>query len=131
MAFLTRHLSISINKSVVDVYTFVSNPLNLPEWAAGLSGSIKQEGSDWIADSPMGKVKVKFAETNVFGVLDHDVTLPSGVKFYNPMRVVANDNGSEVIFTLFQVPGMSAQNFDDDAQLVERDLKKLKQILEQ
>lgn len=131
MSFQSRHISISINRSVGDVYTFVSDPLNLPKWAAGLSGSIKKEGSDWIADSPMGKVKVKFAETNVFGVLDHDVTLPSGVKVYNPMRVVANDNGSEVIFTLFRVAGMSEQNFDDDAQWVEQDLKKLKQILEQ
>lgn len=80
---------------------------------------------------PDGQSESEFAETNVFGVLDHDVTLPSGVKVYNPMRVVANDNGSEVIFTLFRVAGMSEQNFDDDAQWVEQDLKKLKQILEQ
>jgi hypothetical protein len=130
MAFLTRHISISISKSVAEVYAFVSDPLNLPKWAAGLSGSIKKEGPDWVADSPMGKVKVKFAGTNVFGVLDHDVTLPSGVRFYNPMRVVANDNGSEVIFTLFRVPGMSDENFQEDAQSVNRDLKKLKEILE-
>lgn len=130
MSFLTRHISISINKSAVDVYTFVSDPLNLPKWAAGLSGSIKKEGTDWIADSPMGKAKIKFAETNAFGVLDHDVTLPSGVTFYNPMRVVANDNGSEIIFTLFRTPGMSEQNFHADAQAVERDLKKLKEVLE-
>lgn len=130
MSFLTRHISISVHKRVDEVYAFVSNPLNLPKWAAGLSGSIRKEGSDWIADSPMGKVKVKFAETNPFGVLDHDVTLPSGVKFYNPMRVVANDDGSEVIFTLFRVPGMSEQNFHEDAQSVDRDLRKLKEVLE-
>lgn len=130
MSFLTRHISISIHKRVDEVYAFVSNPLNLPKWAAGLSGSIKKEGPDWIADSPMGKVKVKFAETNTFGVLDHHVTLPSGVEFYNPMRVVSNDNGSEVIFTLFRTTGMSEQDFHADAQAVERDLKKLKEVLE-
>ena len=131
MSFITRHVSISIDKSVEEVYTFVANPLNLPKWAAGLSGSIKREGPDWIADSPMGQVKVKFAESNTLGVLDHHVTLPSGVKFYNPMRVVSNDQGSEVIFTLFRVPGMSEENFNEDAQLVQRDLKKLKEVLEE
>ena len=32
-------------------------------------------------------MKVKFAEKNKFGVLDHDVTLPSGVKVYNRFDV--------------------------------------------
>ena len=35
----------------------------------------KKVNEDWIAESPMGTVKVKFAEKNQFGVLDHDVTL--------------------------------------------------------
>jgi hypothetical protein len=59
----------------------------------------KKIDEDWIAESPMGKVKVKFVEKNKFGVLDHDVTLPSGVKVYNPMRVFPNNDGSELIFT--------------------------------
>jgi hypothetical protein len=45
----------------------------------GLSGSIQKINEDSIAESPMGRVKVKFAEKNKFGVFDHDVTLPSGV----------------------------------------------------
>jgi len=130
MTFPAKHISISINKTVEDVYRFASDPFNLPKWAAGLSGSIKKEGTDWIADSPMGKVKVKFADPNSFGVLDHRVTLPSGVEVYVPLRAVANDNGSEVIFTLFRLPDVSDQHFMEDAQMVERDLKKLKDILE-
>lgn len=61
---------------------------------------------------------------------DHDVTLPSGVRVYNPMRAVANNNGSEVIFTLYRLPDVSEQHFMEDARMVERDLKKLKEILE-
>ncbi len=52
----------------------------------------------------MGRVKVKFAEKNKFGVLDHAVTLPSGVKFYNPMRVFPNNDGRELIFTIYRRP---------------------------
>lgn len=130
MTFPAKHISISINKTVEDVYRFASDPFNLPKWAAGLSGSIKKDGDDWIADSPMGKVKVKLADPNSFGVLDHRVTLPSGVEVYVPLRAVANDNGSEVIFTLYRLPDVSDQHFMEDAQMVERDLKKLKDILE-
>jgi uncharacterized protein YndB with AHSA1/START domain len=84
MTFMVKHISVSINRSADQVYEFVSDPENLPKWAAELSGSIKKVNDDWIAESPMGRVKVKFAEKNRFGVLDHDVTLPSGVKVYNP-----------------------------------------------
>jgi hypothetical protein len=58
----------------------------------------KKVNEDWIAEAPMGRVKVKFAEKNQFGVLDLDVTLPSGVKVYNPVRVFPNNDGSELVF---------------------------------
>jgi hypothetical protein len=90
MTFAAKHISVSINRSAAQVYEFASNPENLPKWAAVLSGSIEKVDDDWIAESPMGRVKVNFAEKNQFGVLDHDVTLPSGVKVTNPMRVFPN-----------------------------------------
>lgn len=130
MTFKSAHISVSINRPATEVYEFVSNPENLPKWAAGLSGSIRKVGEDWIADSPMGTVKVKFADNNKFGILDHDVTLPSGYKVYNPMRVFPNSDGSELIFTLYRRPGMSEEMFAEDAKEVARDLQKLKTLLE-
>lgn len=130
MTFDSQHLSVSINRSAEQVYEFAANPENLPQWAAGLSGSIKNVDGEWIAESPMGSVKVKFADKNKFGVLDHEVTLPSGEKFYNPMRVFPNNEGCELIFTLYRRPETSDQIFAEDAQTVTRDLKKLKALLE-
>ncbi|CAG1001840.1 MAG: hypothetical protein OIN86_03845 [Candidatus Methanoperedens sp.] len=130
MTFQPQHISVSINRPATEVYEFVSNPENLPKWAAGLSGSIRKVGEDWIADSPMGTIKVKFADKNEFGVLDHDVTLLSGVKIYNPMRVFPNSDGSELIFTLYRRQDMSEKMFDEDAKAVTRDLHKLKTLLE-
>ena len=75
-------------------------------------------------------MKVKFAEKNKFGVLDHDVTLPSGVKVHNPMRVFPNNDGSELVFTLYRRPDVSDQEFAEDVQSVEKDLAKLKILLE-
>lgn len=64
------------------------------------------------------------------GVLDHDVQLESGVVVHNPMRVVPNGDGSELTFTLLQQPGMSQQQFEEDAQAVAHDLHTLKTLLE-
>lgn len=125
-----RHITETINADSKKVYKFMADPKNLPKWAAGLSRSEMVQTSDgWIADSPMGKVKVAFAPENDFGIVDHDVTLPSGEVNHNPLRVLANGRGSEVVFTLFHRPGVSAQDFEADAKRVREDLKTLKNIL--
>lgn len=130
MTLTCRHISVPINRAASDIYHFVSQPENLPKWAEGLSGSIEKRGEDWIAHSPMGIVKIKFATANSFGVLDHDVTTPDGHVFHNPMRVITNNSGAEIIFTLFRIPAMSDRDFEKDAAQVLSDLKKLKTILE-
>jgi hypothetical protein len=130
MSFKSRHVSISINHPANKVYEFASNPENLPKWAAGISGSVKNVNGDWIAESPMGRVKVRFADKNRFGILDHDVTLPSGETFYNPMRVFPNKDGSELIFTLYQRSGMSDKDFRNDEKQIKADLEKLKALIE-
>ncbi|HYX36733.1 MAG TPA: hypothetical protein VE954_26790 [Oligoflexus sp.] len=130
MAWPAKHISIGINRTPDKVYAYVSSPENLPSWAAGLSGSIRREGEKWVADSPMGQVRIQFAPHNAFGVLDHDVTLPNGVTVHNPMRVVPNDMDSEVMFTLFHRPEMSHDELQSDAAQVLEDLMRLKMILE-
>lgn len=130
MTFIAKHISVSIDLSAAQVYEFASNPENLPKWAGGLGGSINRINGEWIAEASMGKVKIAFAQKNEFGVLDHDVMLESGAKFYNPMRVFPNDDGSELVLTLYRQPGISDQKFAEDAELVEKDLKRLKTLLE-
>jgi hypothetical protein len=130
ITYIAKHISISINRSAAQVYEFASNLENLPKWAAGLSGSIKRVNEDWVAEAPMGSVKVKFAEENQFGVLDHRVTLPTGITVYNPMRVFPNNDGSELVFTLYRRPDVSDQEFAEDAKSVEQDLAKLKTLVE-
>lgn len=125
-----RHLTVTIRRPPGEVYRFVADPANLPRWAAGLSGSIAQVGGEWIAASPLGPVKVRFAAPNDLGVLDHEVVLASGEVFRNPLRVVPNGDGSEVTFTLFRWPGTTDAAHAADAGAVERDLQALKALLE-
>ena len=125
------HVSIFIARPPADVYEFASDPRNLPRWAAGLARSdVTRDGDGWIADAPFGRVRLTFAPRNPFGVMDHDVTLPSGETVHNPMRVVPNGDGSEFVFTLFRRPGMSDAELASDREAVEGDLRTLKSLLE-
>lgn len=126
----SRHVSIVIHRDAADVYAFAATPENLPRWAAGLAQSeIARDGDALVADSPMGRVRFVFAPRNDFGVLDHDVTLPSGEVVHNPLRVLRHPQGAEVVFTLRQL-GAGDADFEADASAVEADLHRLKEILE-
>ena len=126
-----QHISIYIARPPAEVYEFASEPRNLPRWAGGLARSeVRQNGDEWILDAPFGKVRVRFAPRNAFGVMDHDVTLESGVTVHNPMRVMPNGEGSEFVFTLIRRPGMSDAQLAEDKAAVENDLKTLKGLLE-
>jgi hypothetical protein len=130
VTFPARHVSVAVERSPQDVYAFAADPANLPRWAAGLTGSIEPVDGQWVADSPMGRIVVAFAEPNPYGVLDHDVTVPSGETFHNPLRVFANGDGSEVVFTVYRWPGTTDEAHRADAAAVAADLATLKSILE-
>ena len=118
-------LSVSIERAPREVSDFVSEPRNLPRWAAGLARSVRPDGDSWIAETAQGPVRVRFAASNAFGVLDHYVR-PVAV----PMRVVPNGDGSEVLITVFQQPEMTEAQYQQDLGLVKRDLERLKRVLE-
>jgi hypothetical protein len=126
----SKYIAESIDRPAADVYAFVSDPANLPEWAQGLGTAVENVGGQWFVDTAQGRVAVAFAQPNEFGILDHDVTLASGETVYNPMRVIADGNRSEVVFTVRRLAGMSDDEFDRDAGLVAADLARLKRVLE-
>jgi hypothetical protein len=131
MGSRSQHISSGIDRPATEVYDFAVDPRNLPKWAAGLAGLIvEHDGEQWSTESPMGRITFTFAPRNDFGVLDHDVTLPSGETVYNPLRVISDGVGCEVIFTLRQRAEMTDEEFERDADAVAKDLAKLKSLLE-
>lgn len=132
----SQTVNVSIACSPTKAYDFIRDPYNLPQWANGLciavrpAGGNDASGADWIADTPHGPVGLSFVAPNDLGVLDHYVSPAPGVQIYVPLRVLPNQEGCEVLFTLFRQPGMTDQHFATDANMVRRDLNALKQILE-
>ena len=125
-----RTICISIDRPWREVYEAIWRPEDFPKWASGLStSSLEKDGDDWKAEGPEGPVKIRFTTHNAFGVMDHYVDVGAGPEIYVPMRIVANDDGTEVLFTLLRQPGMSAAKFLEDAEWVARDLLALKALV--
>ena len=123
-------ISVTIAAPPERVYDYAANPANLPAWVPSFCLSVAEVDGKWIVLSPDGPVVFAFAPRNDFGVLDHTVTLATGETFNNPMRVIANGGGSEILFTLFQQEGMTDAAFETDAAQVRSDFETLRRILE-
>ena len=131
MGSRSQHISICIDRPASAVYDFAADPLNLPRWAAGLAGAtVERDEEGWFTESALGLVRFTFAPRNDFGVLDHDVTLPSGQTVHNPLRVIGDGAGCEVVFTLRPRPEMTVEELSRDADAVARDLEALKSLVE-
>jgi hypothetical protein len=129
-----RTLSVSIAAPATDVYAFAADPRRLPEWATGLgSAPTPLPDGAWRVETPAGPMRVRFAPANDFGVIDHVVTplTGGGPAVDVPLRVIPNGDGSEVVITIFQQPGMSDEQYAADGALVQADLGRLKHALEQ
>ena len=110
--------------------TYLADPTNFPKWSVFIK-EIRKEGSEWIATTPEGTVRIRFTPRNEFRVLDHTVSVSPQVQVYVPMRVLANpENDSEVIFTVFRLAGMSDEQYKDDIRMVLTGLAGLKRVLE-
>jgi len=110
----SRHLGIHIARPADEVYSYLADASHLPEWAAGVGSA----------------VGVRFVPPNEHLVLDHDVTLPDGSVTTNPMRVLRDGDGCEVVFTVRRAAGMSDPELEADVAAVRADLESLRQLLE-
>jgi hypothetical protein len=133
--FPSLYLSIWVAREDAQVYDFLHRPENFPRWASGLANGLELQPGDqgrdtWIAAGPDGDIRIRFTPRNDYGVVDHWVILPDGQVIFVPLRVIANDGGSEVTLTLFRLPRMSDDIFARDADWVRRDLARLKALLE-
>ena len=129
MAKQARHLGMAIERPAAEVYEFARQPENLVLWASGL-GSIRRERGRWVAENPSGRLRLRFARRNAWGVLDHWVQLENGTEIYIPLRVIGTGNSCELVFTLLRQPDMTDAQFETDGDWIMRDLTRLKQLLE-
>jgi Polyketide cyclase / dehydrase and lipid transport len=125
-----RTVGVAIERDPDTVYQYVSNPCHLPDWAPGLAKSVREEDGNWIVETAGGEVRITFVPPNDFRIADHRVSADGGLDVINPVRVLPNGDGAEVLFTVFQLEGMADEQFQRDVATVESDLQTLKGRLE-
>jgi len=117
---------ISIVSPPTAVIGFLRDVYNWKSWAPWIRTIERSSERDWVLDTEIGTMKLHFVEPNPFGVLDHVVALASGVRAFNPMRVVPNGRGSELIMVVFHRPQATSEEFERDVAAVRADFARLK-----
>jgi hypothetical protein len=129
--YRSRTITTSIRYPHRQVYEFLVEPLNLPTWASNIGPTIEHmSGTDWSTDGENGRLILRYQPRNEYGILDYAAFREGEEPFMIPMRIVANGDGAEVIYTLYQRPGVTDAAFESEAAWVEADLLTLKTLLE-
>ena len=127
----SRTYSVSIKRDWRALYEQIWRPEFFARWASGLADSeFRQEGDIWLATGPEGPIRIRFTPHNEHGVMDHVVDAGDGTEIHVPLRVIANGDGAEVMLTLFRQPGMDDERFAADARWINKDLARLKALIE-
>lgn len=133
----SKTCSISIACDAEQTYRYIFNGENLPQWATSFCKSARPFKDAWIITTPpgpggaQGEVTLKFHRLNRRRILDHVVTLAPGLEILVPMNVKPQGDGCLVSLTLTHRETMTDEQFAQDIEWVERDLRSLKRVLEE
>lgn len=121
---------VSILATPKQLFDFLADVNNWKTWAPWVRAVAKSSARDWTVDTDGGPMRLRFVEANGLGVLDHTVTLASGVRIYNAMRISPNASGSELSMVVLQTPPATSTQFEQDVQAVRDDFGRIKRVVE-
>jgi len=126
----SQTISLTIPRNWVDLYETIWKPDYFPKWVSGLrETTLEQDGSYWKAVGAESTLKIRFTDHNPYGVMDRYIETGFGKETAVPMRVVGNEEGSEVLITIFRQPFTSEEKFAEAVATLQRDLQTLHSLL--
>jgi hypothetical protein len=129
-AYSSEAVHVPILAPPQQVYNFLADVNHWKTWAPWVRAVAKSSARDWTLDTDGGTMHLRFVEPNSLGVLDHTVTLASGVSIYNAMRVSPNGSGSELVMVVLQTPPATSEQFEQDVHAVRDDFARIKRVIE-
>lgn len=133
----TRATMRSITKTVriacdpKTAFAFLADLGNWPRWAVvNVKSTVRSDDPEWWdMITPRGTARLRMRADARHGILDHDFVDPQA-SWTVPARIIANGGGAEFMITFFQPPGFTDTFFEEQIDLVDIELMKLKEILE-
>ncbi len=122
--------SIDIKAPFDEVFNFISNPLNWPQYAIINMKSVSPGTDGWFNTvTKFGHGQIKMKAIKELGIFDHIWKDPQA-SWTVPARVVLNRGGVTVMMTIFQPPVMTDLQFDEAMKEMDQEMNKLKELLE-
>ena len=129
----SRVFTIPIHRKYAEVYGFLAEPSNFALWGGSEpdSAMIHLGGSDYLVTLPRGRRVMRFTPFNEFGVVDYQVFLEGETNGpVTPVRIHPNHEGCEIVFTWFQRPGVTDEQFESETEWAYSDLLRMKAYIE-
>jgi hypothetical protein len=120
--------SVTLQAPADKMYAFLSNPANLPKWAVAFCKAIRRDGDQWLAETPMGTLSIRYVTDKRFGIIDIWSASGPGTDDVAHSRIVPNGEGSEYIFTFFQAPGLPDDVFEAQEEGLKEEFVALQEI---
>ena len=109
---------------------YVGDGANLPRWAIGFAKSVRPHGSGWLVTTGQGEVPTTITVDETANTVDCRMQAAPDADAAAYRLVVPNGEGSEIIFTQLQQPGVTDELFAQLVAAVGHELAALKAQLE-
>jgi hypothetical protein len=119
--------SISIEATPAAVFAFVADPYNLPRWAPGFASEIRPDGERWTVTSGSTELTIAIESSEKHGTVDMLGGPDRNVGAFS--RVLPNAGGSEYLFTLFFPGGTPEDAITAQMEVVEEELRTIREIV--
>jgi len=122
--------SITIERELSEVFTYVAVPENLPEWASPFAETVRTDGDDILVTSGGEERRFRLRIDATLGVVDFLAAVGQDRYVAGALlRIVPRANTSEAVFTLLRMLNESDQQLEARALVVERELSTLRERL--
>lgn len=122
--------SVDIQAPFERAFGFLANPMNWPLYAVVNLRSVRPGENGWFTMViKFGEGQIRVNPVKALGIIDHDWRDPQA-SWTVPGRIVANGDGVTVMYTIFQPPVMTAEQFDQAMKEMDVEMNKLREILE-
>jgi len=125
---LAKTLTASLPQDAQALFAWIADPENLARWHTSFCRALRKENGSLIAESPRGRVPVRFIRDDRSLVLDLLTEVAEGIELTNAIRILSNGEGSEMVWTLVKPDGISEAIFNEQMRWAGSALQNLRKV---